>query len=268
MSEQNVSSENQGSDGAATDSAKTSRPKAAKILPTDRIRFDKQLDILRAFAAASGHEKRAVTGKDVGVIVDMAESTITQITPFLVDIGLIIREKKAESKGFTPSPEVFAYQKAYEWDKLNAGKKLAPVLATSWFTETLTPKLKFRPVNEKEAVHDLGEVAVVGPDKEVGLRTIIDYLVVAGIVERDTTGMLRAGNVSTESSRELNKPPADIAPKPPLPAAVSGVKEHQLWLLEILNAYPDLPDTDQDAILKLIKTIKAGVKNASPATNE
>src|SRR5258708_2838602 len=68
--------------GGASESGRTSRPKPVKVLPTDRIRHDKQLDILRAFAAASGHERKPVTTEDVGAIVKMAGSTITQITPF------------------------------------------------------------------------------------------------------------------------------------------------------------------------------------------
>jgi hypothetical protein len=252
--------------GSASESGKPNRSKPAKILPTDRIRHDKQLDILRAFAAASGHERKPVTADDVGAIVKMAGSTITQITPFFVDAGLIVRagDKKSDAKGFTPAPEVIAYQKAYEWDKANAAKKLAPVFADSWFATALTPKLKFRPVNEKEAINDLGEVAAVGPDKEDAIRGLIDYLVVSGLADRDSAGMLRSGSVETPSTGSIN--PATPAPQlsPLPPAVVANVSNHQLWLLEILNAYPDLEDDDQDAILKLIKKIKGiGKKSAS-----
>ncbi|HEV7573446.1 MAG TPA: hypothetical protein VGQ21_18265 [Thermoanaerobaculia bacterium] len=262
----------------ASESGKLSRVRPAKILPTDRIRHDKQLDILRAFAAASGHERKPVTPEDVGAIVGMAGSTITQITPFFVDTGLIVRagDKKSDAKGFTPAAEVMAYQKAYEWDAANSAKKLAPVFVNSWFVTTLTPKLKFRAVNEKEAVNDLGEVAVVGPDKQDSLRIIIDYLVVAGIVDRDGGGMLRIGSaVAPQEVPHQNTPPPPPSP-PPAAAAAGGVKpsnvsDHQLWLLEILNTYPDdvLTDADQEAILKLIKKIKGiGTRNAHPVTTE
>src|SRR6266550_3717598 len=77
--------------GDAPESGKPSRQKPAKVLPTDRIRHDKQMDILRAFAAVSGHERKAVTNKEVGAVVSMADSTISQIVPFFVDTGLIVR---------------------------------------------------------------------------------------------------------------------------------------------------------------------------------
>lgn len=261
--------------GGASESGKPSRSKPARILPTDRIRHDKQLDILRAFAAASGHEKKPVTPEDVGSIVGMAGSTITQITPFFVDAGLVVRagDKKSDAKGFIPSNEVMSYQKAYEWDKANAAKKLAPVFINSWFATTLAPKLKFRQVNEKEAINDLGEVAAVGPDKEDAIRSLIDYLVVSGLADRDGAGMLRSGSVEAMPATGA-VPPVVLAtppPTPPTPAAVANVSNHQLWLLEILNTYPDdvLDDEDQEAILKLIKKIKgSGKRNAQPVTIE
>jgi hypothetical protein len=262
-----TSEQSAGSNGA--DAAKASRPKPSKVLPTDRIRFDKQLDILRAFAAVSGHERKPVTLKEAGGVVDMADSTIAQITPFFADLGLIVREKKSENKGFIPSNEAIAYQKAYEWDKVNAAKKLAPLFSGAWFAESLMPKLKFRQVNEKEAINDLAEIAGVGPDKEFSLRFILDYLVVVGVIERDAAGLLRA----TSGSSEQAPPPVNVSATPvvvpaPVAPAPTGVKQHQLWLLEILNAYPELSEGDQDAILKLIKTIKGGKTNASPAANE
>jgi hypothetical protein len=240
---------------------RSSRPKPTRILPTDRIRYDKQQDILRAVAAASGHERKAVTNREVGAIVDMADSTIAQIIPFFADIGLIVREKKADSKGFVPAPEVAAYHKAYEWDKGNAAKKMAPLLAGAWFTDALMPKLKFRPVNEKEAINDLAEIASVGPDKEASLRTIIDYMVGVGLVERDISGMLRVVAGSPDVPGIVAPVVPVVPPAAQVPPKPAGVSEHQLWLLEILNAYPDLEEEDQNAILKLIKTIK-GKKNA------
>jgi hypothetical protein len=259
--------------GGTSESSKTRGPKPAKILPTDRIRFDKQTDILRAFAAVSGHEKKAVTAEEVGTIVKMAGSTIGQITPFFVDAGLIARagDKKSDAKGFIPAPEVMAYQKAYEWDKANAAKKLAPVFVNSWFATALAPKLKFRPVNEKEAINDLGEMAAVGPDKEDAIRILLDYLVISGLADRDSAGMLRSGSVETLPGAGIVPPvPSAIPPPPPpTPGVAVNVSDHQLWLIEILNTYPDdvLDDTDQEAILKLIKKIKGiGKKNIPPVT--
>lgn len=238
--------------------SKATRQKAAKVLPTDRIRFEKQLDILRAFAAKSGHERKAVTQEEAGAIVDMAPSTITQATPFFVDTGLIVREKKADTRGFVPAPEVTAYWKAYEWDKANAAKKLAPLLSGAWFTEVLMPKLKFRPVNEKEAINDLGEIASVGPEKEDNIRVIVDYMVAADLVERDAAGMLRAASGAPAALPAATPlPDAQVlAPAAASAEADSGATPTAEAMTRILKQRP--PKEVRDAVLKIILYLTMG----------
>jgi predicted transcriptional regulator len=251
------SDQQSGSDGGS----KASRLKSAKILPTDRIRFDKQFDILRAFAAKAGHERRAVTNEEVGGIVDMAASTITQVTPFFVDIGLITREKKTEkteSRGFVPASEVTAYQKAYEWDKANAAKKLAPLLSATWFTDALMPKLKFRPVNEKEAINDLAEIAAVGPEKEGNIRIVIDYMVAAGIVERDAAGILRVTSGTSPLEAAVAAP--SVSDRPATLSNAEGIGSNETptaaAMTRILEKKP--PKEVRDAVLKIILYLTMG----------
>src|SRR5579883_519265 len=72
------------------------RPKPAKVLPSQRIAFDKQLDILRAYAAASGPSCTPVSSEQVSKIVGMAESSFPLVNPFFCDVGFI---QKIEQKG-------------------------------------------------------------------------------------------------------------------------------------------------------------------------
>src|SRR5713226_1869098 len=67
---------------AATAKAKQAKPAAAvskptKYLPTDRIAFTRQLDILRGWAAASGPNNKIVSNNDVAEIVKMQGSTVS-----------------------------------------------------------------------------------------------------------------------------------------------------------------------------------------------
>ena len=57
-----------------------------KILPTERITFDRQLDLLRAYAAASANGTKSVSLEDVGAVVKMATTTISVGNPFLNNI--------------------------------------------------------------------------------------------------------------------------------------------------------------------------------------
>src|SRR5262245_17962206 len=89
--------------------------KPSKVLPTVRISFSKQLDILRGYAAA-GNGKIATT-KDVAEIVQMAATTISMANPFFLDLRFI---QKTEGVGMTPAAELMEYLHAYEWDKETA----------------------------------------------------------------------------------------------------------------------------------------------------
>src|SRR5437762_5574893 len=105
------------------------RPK--KILPTDRINFSKQLDLLRAFAAASGPSGRTVTNNDVAVIVGLKASTVSLANPFFSDVGLLLRA----DGGYTPSSAVVAFSRAFEWNRETASHKLATVISETWFAQ-------------------------------------------------------------------------------------------------------------------------------------
>src|ERR1041384_777567 len=65
--------------------------KPTKKLPTDRIGVPKQIDILRAYAAAGASESKSATVGEVAEIVKMAGATIEMAHPFLSSLGLLTR---------------------------------------------------------------------------------------------------------------------------------------------------------------------------------
>jgi hypothetical protein len=156
-------------------------PAKRKILPTPRIAFPKQLDLLRAHAAASGPEQKSVGNADVAPFVGLSKSTISLANPFFVDVGLLERV----GGGFIPSQEVLNFAQAYKWDAEHAAHELAPLLQRSWFGEALLPRLGFDSHSEKEALRIMDREAGAGPNYESQLRTILDYLEVTGLIERD-----------------------------------------------------------------------------------
>lgn len=166
-------------------------------LPTNRIAFPKQLDILRAFGAASEAHGRAVTNIEVAAVVEMSPATISLANPFFVDIGLL--EKTGD--GFMPSPEVAAMKRAHEWNAESAPYKLAPLLMKSWFGQALMPKLRFRPLPAEEAVHDLAEAATAGKQYQGQLELLLEYLQIAGVIQREN-GAIKLLQVSTDQQRQ------------------------------------------------------------------
>lgn len=161
------------------DSAK-SRP--ARVLPTERIAFAKQLELLRAYAAASGSAGKSVLPKDVAPLVKMSAATPSLASAFFQETGLL---QRGENRGFIPSGEVRAYHRAHQWNPDTAAHRLASILATSWFAAALVPRLEMRAMEEKAAITVLAEASEAGPDYESQLRVLLEYLEASGIIERD-----------------------------------------------------------------------------------
>ena len=158
----------------------TKKSKPVEVLPSARIKFENQLDLLRAYAAASSEGQKTVSNKDVANLVNLAESTVSLGNAFFSETGLIIKA----GGGYYPSSEVLNYHQAHKWQPEKASEKLAPLLRGSWFSQCLTPSLEMRDLDERDALAKLAEKAKVDPSRKAQLRMLVDYLEVAGIIER------------------------------------------------------------------------------------
>ena len=119
------------------------RDKPTRPLPSSRIAFEKQLDILRGYAAGSGPGNNPVSSSDVADIVKVAESSFYLVNPFFCDIGLLQRvEQAGQASKYLPCADVCTFAKAYEWNRETAAYKLAPVIRASWFADALLRKLR------------------------------------------------------------------------------------------------------------------------------
>lgn len=180
---------------ASPQTVKTPKVKPTQPLPTDRILFSKQLNLLRAYAALSGHEGRPVKATEVADVVKIHSNTVSLANPFFAGIGLL---QKTES-GFLPSAEVVAFARAYEWNQETASQKLAPIIAASWFAKALLPKLGYNKMPLKEAIEDLAQAASAGREYKGQSRTLIDYLEAAGLVQRDGDYLSKASMNASSS---------------------------------------------------------------------
>jgi hypothetical protein len=191
------------------DGPKARKQRPTKTLPTERITHPKQLDLLRAYAAVYATTAKAVTNNDVAEVVKLTASTVSMANAFFADSGLMTRA----DGGYVPSEHVVNYQRAYEWNKETASHKLAPVIAETWFAKALMPKLTFRSMDESEAVATLAEAAAAGPDYRLQLKVCVEYMVAAGLAERDgnTLKARAASGAATNGGpmpqQELKEPP-------------------------------------------------------------
>jgi hypothetical protein len=194
------------------DEQATVRPKIrpTKTLPTDRITFAKQLELLKAWAAASSPPGTAVSNGAVADFMKLNSSTISLANPFFASIGLLIKSEG----GYIPSPEVVAYHRAAEYSD-NPSHKLAPLMRDSWFGMALLPKLSFRPLSENEALAVLHDTATASNDYRPQIKMLLEYLIAGGVAQRDGDFIKSAKPVfefktsdspSTEQSRSGAEP--------------------------------------------------------------
>jgi hypothetical protein len=175
--------------------------KPNKVLPSERIASEKHLDVLRAFAAASGPGNNMVTTEEVAKIVDMAPSTVGLLNPFFCDTGLI---QRLEAGKFLPSQEVLNFAKAWNWNQETAAHKLAPLIIKTWFADPLMRLLSFQPIEEKQAIAELAEKASASPEYADQLHLLLDYMRAAGLVQIEN-GMVRAA----KQTSPINSTPSD-----------------------------------------------------------
>lgn len=191
-------------------------PKPSRVLPTDRIAFPKQLDLLRAYAAASEPTGRAVGNEEVSKITKLTASTVSLGNAFPASIGLI---RRAEG-GYVPSAEVIAFGRAYQWDPATASAKLAPVIEATWFAQAILSTLRMRPMDMKEAITAVAEAAAAGPGHKAQIEVLLDYMDAAGLIVREGHQIsLRRGAPATKTEDEAaTVVPADQRqPLPPTP---------------------------------------------------
>lgn len=192
--------------------AKSAKPlisRPTKFLPSERITFARQLDILRGWAAASGPLRKVVSNIEVGGVIKMQPSTVSLNNAFYSSVGLL---NKADG-GYAPAEEVMAFLRAYEWNKETAAQKLAPVLSKSWFSEALASKLEFGPRTEAECLQDLGDAANASQDYKSNLRMLLEYLNAAGLIQRDGD-MIKKGGASMATITTQAGPPESASTPP------------------------------------------------------
>jgi hypothetical protein len=220
---------------------KPDRPRPLRNLPTERVSFEKQLSVLRGYAAASAPDRKTVSNADVGVIVNLSPNSISLCNPFWIDIGLLLREGNKQR----PADAVFDYFQAYQWHPESSAEKLAPLLEQAWFSRSLLPKLSFKSLSKSEAIRFLAEEVKAPKEYEANLGLILDYMKGAGIIslENATVTLIQKSVASAEDA----KPPLEDSQRQKLLNRGSDAKTFRIPIPEKADAIIELPrDLDAD----------------------
>ena len=199
-----MSSEPQDNQPTGSPGAKKSgNAKATRPLPTGRIAFPKQLELLRAYAIA-GADGAVVQNRKLAEMVGMNYKTTSLANAFFLDIGFIRRDEG----GVLPAAELIAFQQSFQWDPERATWELAPIIKESWFAKALLAQLRLRPLSEKDAISTMAKVVTAGPNLTQELRMLLDYLEAANLILRDG-GMVQGGQDITPPDF---RPPSEAEP--------------------------------------------------------
>lgn len=194
---------------------KEAKSQPLKKLPTDRIKFKSQLDIIRAYGVASQNGSRAVNYKDAAKLVKMDGNTVSLMSGFLVENGFVERS----GNDSLPTKATVDFALAHGWSAETAPRKLAPLIRKSWFGTSLLQKLAFRAMPEDDAVAELANEIAAAPEYKARISMLIDYAEAAGLVRRDN-GQLTLGEVATAgqdmTALKPDKPIAEAREDPPV----------------------------------------------------
>ncbi len=179
------------------------KTKPQKTLPTERIAFAKQLEILRAYGQL-GSAGTTVANADVANVVGLHPSTTSLANAFFFEVGLLLKG----ADGVAPSPEVIAFARAHEWKQDTAANKLAPLLSNAWFGTALIPKVKFKPHKTVEAIAILADASAATPEHKSQLESLLELLQAGGLIQLDgdTVKSVRGGDDSAAPGKENKKP--------------------------------------------------------------
>jgi hypothetical protein len=207
-------------------------------LPTARIAFPQQLNILRAYAAASGPDRRAVSNDEVAEIVKLSKTTVPLANPFFSATELI---EKADGK-YIPAKEVFDFAETFGWGgshEETAASELAPLIERTWFARALLPKLSFGSISKSEALTTLAKAAGVPPDNRQ-LALLLEYLEAARLVSIDGD-QIRGSNAQVKTEKAEPEPVSVPAASATAPVAQAPIEDTQLPML-VRGLIDKLPD--------------------------
>lgn len=172
-----------GGDGDRSKRAQKAR--ADKALPTDRLKFDNQIKVLRAVAATSGNARRGSTAEAMSAAIDLSGGTGGLNSRFFRSAGWFESVGRGE---YTASPGLLAYNQHITIDP-DAHHEATAAMRTeveeSWFWETLEPILaNGHPISLKLAILELAKAAGA-TNHALQLETIVDWLGWVGLVDRE-----------------------------------------------------------------------------------
>lgn len=174
--------------GSAASTRSLQRSRAERPLPTDRLSFEKQIDVLRAIARLSGRERRAVTAEQLSEAMGMKGNTAGLSNRFFVESNLV---EFIGRGSYTASGALLDYHRHLSVDPqdlVGAVRCLVPAIQQSWYWQVIEPMLDGG-LPERMALLSLSGAAGA-TEHTAQLQIVLQFLVWLRMLRRDGDTLL------------------------------------------------------------------------------
>ena len=183
--------------------------KEEKALPFERVKMEKQLNILKAFSVLRKEGETNVSYKDVAPLAGISETNVSACLRFWYSIGLL----EKENRGYRASDVTVEFFRKREWgDEDGAWSLMRSHLAKTWFGKNVISAFKVRPsMSEDDLINVLGSASgAVKRDNTIvrSLRAIVKLLELSEFIVKDEEGNFRLNQELMKGvrSREVRLP--------------------------------------------------------------
>ncbi|MCD6445177.1 hypothetical protein J7L49_00090 [Candidatus Bathyarchaeota archaeon] len=175
-----------------------------KVLPFERVKIEKQIDILKAFAILSARGKKSATYREVASLVGVNETNASACLKFWRSIKLL----EKENKGYRASEVAMEFFRKLEWgDEEGAWSLMRDHLTRTWFGESVIDAFKLRSsMSEDDLINLLGSASrIVKRDSTTirSLRLIVKLLEMSKIVIKDEIGNFKLNQKLIKELRKI-----------------------------------------------------------------
>lgn len=244
-----------------------SKARPERPIPTDRLRFDNQLEVLKAVASLSGNSRRGVSAETMSAAIGLKGGTGGLNSRFFRFVNWFESVGRGE---YTASPGVLAYAQHINVDPeghVAAAAGMRAEMRRSWVWEVVGPLLESgQPIREKALLLPLAQAAGA-QNHTAQLETIVEWLVWVGLVVRDGESIRLTEAEQPGASAPVDETSADGG-EVATPEADAAADQDAAQSMSVQPASPTRAAVDNEAIISFNISVRLTADDVQHLSDE